>query len=249
MKSLVKVSYTNFSRIDDGTFSLSAIDAEATTNGYILYLVDSSAKYYSATLDKAGKVVNYKQLTNQELFQAEETYQVDLNGNGGYGAKPVLVATGAVNVYLSGDNTYQFGQTIDNLKNITMRGEALTGVNSPFTYGSEILKIFKTTAGYRGYLAFTSGEIFRADFDTNGGYLSGKVLTEAELTADKQSLITDINGAGDAINPTNLLNNLQDSFIKNQLVTVSKSKIGVSLDYARRLSENAILWNLTTIYS
>lgn len=72
---LVKVHLEGIPSVNDNTFKVSAIDAELLPNGnYVLFIEeDSSGDIYSVNLDAAGKVINYKKLTIEEIYTAEET--------------------------------------------------------------------------------------------------------------------------------------------------------------------------------
>lgn len=234
-KNLVNVHYANFSSITDNSFNLVAIDAEKTTGGYILFLENAAnGDIYLVNLDATGNAVNYKIMTTGEIYQAETTYNIDLNLNGGIGSEAVLFTTGETNTYLSGDGKYQIGNNATSLQTITVGGQPLTDLLLPDDW--EIVDAVSTANGYRIFLIAGKDNVYGANLNSSGQYLGGNVLSAEELQNLEDSTGSDINNDYNFSAPAGWENTLKDSYIRDTLQQTQKTPKNIS---ARAATESA----------
>ena len=95
--------------VNDDTFELTALTAEARDGGGFLIYAQSNAdssSYSEITLNANGLVTSQQTLTLDQLLAAETKYGVDLNDNGGIGSELVLADDGEADVYIDGAGNY-----------------------------------------------------------------------------------------------------------------------------------------------
>lgn len=101
---MLPVTYLGSRGIDDNTYGLKAISAEANADGgFTLFLGSNATGYFRALLDKTGTVTSVAKLSYDQLFSAEVSYNVDLNHSLGLGsASTLLTQTGTAEIWVDG---------------------------------------------------------------------------------------------------------------------------------------------------
>ena len=215
--SLVKVRFADITSINDGTFGFSAIAVEKTSTGYNLYVKSDAdgQTIVEVKVDASGNVdpASVALLTSDQVYQAENSLAFDLNGNGGFGAEPVVVEGGSVNLYVSAEGVYQLGADTSALISMTIGGQGLSDRILPA--GWEIVEVVPTDAGYEIFAQAPTGEIFDATFSATGEFTGGNLLDAAAVTAKETTLGVDINGDASLPASNGWTSALKNAFIKS----------------------------------
>ena len=123
------VSANAAATVNDDTFELTALTAEARVGGGFLIYAQSNAdssSYSEITLNANGLVTSQRTLTLDQLVSAETTYGVDLNDNGGIGSELVLADDGEADVYIDGVGAYVVKTPDGELIPLTFDGQPVT---------------------------------------------------------------------------------------------------------------------------
>lgn len=239
---LVKVHYGSFAQISDKTFGLDAVAAEKSSNGYLLFLENpNTGDLLQVELDASGLATTYKLMTDAEIYQTETKYSIDLNYNGGIGPNPVLYSEGSAKLYLSGNGKYQVANGKDKPMTITANGIQLSDFTLPANW--EIFAAFTSGNEYLVFLADPQDRVFEARLNAKAEFISGRLLSDAEVNDIERQLDADINHNANRPLTPGWENALQDPFIKAELKKIVSSTTGAAqLTHASltKLLENII---------
>jgi len=200
-RSLVPVTAAGIGAVGDATFGWSAVALEAEGAGWRLYARNDEDEdlLASVLLNAGGQIdlASVQVLSAAQLFALEERLHVDLNESGGFGAGPVLLQGGSVNLYMNELGHYQVGESVSTLRTLTLGGQPLDDQLLPA--GWEIVELAPQASGssWRVYAQSPKGDIFEALFDASGAYTGGAVIAPDALDALERSLGLDIDGDQD----------------------------------------------------
>lgn len=215
-QNLVKVRFADITSINDGTFGFSAIAVDKTGTGYTLYVKSDAdgETIVEVKVDATGNVdpASLALLTDAQIYAAENTLSFDINGNGGFGAEPVVIEGGSVNLYVSAEGVYQLGNDPSSLISMTIGGQGLSDRILPA--GWEIVEVVPTEGGFEIFAQAPTGEIFDASFNSAGEFTGGSLLDATGLAAKEASLGVDINGDASLPADSGWTSVLKDAFIK-----------------------------------
>jgi Calpain family cysteine protease len=218
LNNAVKVQFGDISAIDDSTFGYSAMAAESNgQGGYRLFVRSDEDEdlIVEVRVDAAGKVdpASVRALSAAEMYAVEEQYKIDLNESGGFGAGPVLLQGGAVNLYMNELGFYQVGDGAGAPKTLTLGGTPLDDQLLP--PGWEIVEAIPRADGYDIFAQDPSGTVYDARFDSNGGYTGGDFLQGAALDGLEQGAGIDIDGDNDLPAPAGWTSTIKSDFIRS----------------------------------
>jgi len=104
----------------------------------------------------------------------------------------LLLEGGDINLYFSANQAYQVGNSLTDLKTLTIAGTPLTEDALP--PGWKIVEVVPTATGYEIYAQDPSGLIFDAQFNSDAAFAGGNVLSTAQVAQAEQTLGRDIDG-------------------------------------------------------
>ena len=183
------VSATAAATVNDDTFELTALTAEARVGGGFLIYAQSNAdssSYSEITLNANGLVTSQRTLTLDQLFFAETTYGVDLNDNGGIGSELVLADDGEADVYIDGVGAYVVKTPDGELIPLTFDGQPVTIYSLEDYEFSEVS--IEEDGSLTSYIEDETGSLFKLVSSSSGASsappqpLSAEDLAARELT-------------------------------------------------------------------
>lgn len=222
-KDLVKVKLGSTTSITDDTFGFSAVAVASDGKGGYRLFVRMDAQndtIVEVAVAASGEVnpASVTALTKSQMYAAEDQLKVDLNDNGGFGADPVLLAGGAMNLYADAEGAYLLGTSASSLVTMTLGGKPLTDELLP--PGWEILKAVPTSGGgSKVYAMDPKGAVFAATFGANGDFTGGGILSASELSALEGTEGLDINGDSSLAAPSGWTSVLKDPALKQMIET------------------------------
>ena len=216
-KSLVKVQFGSLASIDDDSFGFSAIGVEkAEGGGYKLYAQSDADEntIVEVAVNAAGVVdaASLKVLSNEQIYQLEALYNVDMNDSGGVGGEPVALQGGPATLFAGANGTYQVGASAASVKAITVGGAPLT--NKLLPAGWKIVEVTPSASGFELFAKAPSGDVFGAKLNANGEYQGGEALGAAALAATETRLGVDLNGDKNVPAPAGWTSVLKNPAIK-----------------------------------
>ena len=220
--TLKPVSAAGFGAIGDSTFGWSAMAVEGDgQGGWKLYVSNDEDEDLIATVtvSAAGEVSldSVAVLSGAQMYAAEERLAFDLNESGGFGAGPVLLQGGVLNLYMNELGHYQIGDSVANARTLALGGQPLDDQLLPA--GWEIVELVPETAAATNWLVYAQspeGAIFEARFSAgNGEFTGGAVVDDAALDALEQRLGVDIDGDQDLPAPEGWTALLQSPLIRS----------------------------------
>jgi len=114
--------------VNDDTLELTALTVETDGVGFVIYAQSNQdlAKFSEIKLSAGLQVQTTRALSQQEFYDAEKRYQVDLNENGGIGDQLVLVDDGQNDLYVDGSGAYVIKTAKGTLIPLSFNGEPIT---------------------------------------------------------------------------------------------------------------------------
>jgi methionine-rich copper-binding protein CopC len=155
--------------VNDDTFELTALTAEARDGGGFLIYAQSNAdpsSYSEITLDAAGLVTSQRALTLDQLFAAETKYGLDLNDNGGIGDQLVLADDGEADVYIDGAGAYVVKTPNGELVPLTLDSQPVTIYSLEDYEFSEVS--IEADGSLTSYIEDESGSLFKMVSSSSG---------------------------------------------------------------------------------
>ncbi|MFM8767584.1 MAG: hypothetical protein ACKOD9_07380, partial [Rubrivivax sp.] len=183
------------STVNDDSFELTALSAEAREGGGFLIYAQSNEDpsiYVEVTLDVNGLVTGRKTLSLTELFAAETRYGIDLNDNGGLGDQLVLADDGQADVYIDGAGAYLVKTAAGATIPLTITGNPITIYTLEDYDFSEVY--VEEDGSLTSYLESPAGGFFKVVSSANGSASGApQPVTDAEIAAREQKSGTDVN--------------------------------------------------------
>ena len=169
----------------------SATQVEDSGTGYEMFWSHSSGKYEVWKVDALG---SYQSIVNAHLWQHENTFQVDLNGDSTQG---LVTVENIGNVHLAiGDNRF-IGDTkyyiVDGIKDpiaLTTFGDTKGPNSNP---GWSATQVEDSGTGYEMFWSHSSGKYEVWKVDALGSYQS---IVNAHLWQHEETFKVDLNGDG-----------------------------------------------------
>jgi hypothetical protein len=174
--------------VNDDTFELTALTAEARDGGGFLIYAQSNAdpsSYSEITLDAAGLVTSQRALTLDQLFAAETKYGLDLNDNGGIGDQLVLADDGEADVYIDGAGAYVVKTPNGELVPLTLDSQPVTIYSLEDYEFSEVS--IEADGSLTSYIEDKSGSLFKMAYSSSGASSTPPQPVSAEDLAARES--------------------------------------------------------------
>ncbi len=181
--------------VNDDTFELTALTAEAREGGGFLIYAQSNADlsaYSEITLSATGLVTSQRALTLDQLFAAETKYGLDLNDNGGIGDQLVLADDGEADVYIDGAGAYVVETPNGELIPLTLESQPVT-IYSLEDYEFSDVSV-EADGSLTSYIEDESGTVFKMVSSSSGASSAPPQPVSAEdLAAREVKTGVDIN--------------------------------------------------------
>ncbi len=181
------VSANEAATVNDDTFELTALTAEARVGGGFLIYAQSNAdssSYSEITLDSTGLVKSQSSLTLNQLFAAETKYGLDLNDNGGIGDQLVLADDGEADVYIDGAGAYVVKTPNGDLIPLTLDSQPVTIYTLEDYEFSEVS--IEVDGSLTSYIEDESGSLFKMVYSSSGASSTPLQPVSAEDLATRE---------------------------------------------------------------